>query len=133
MSSPSFQACACGRLNVRVYGREFCPTCTVQDCDAQICAIHTAAWEAVRAFQGRHESLAYDLDRIGEEIAQRGETWISVCRQAGVSDATANKIRNGGRNLRPMTVARIAIALGIEPSEVIALRRDHQIEKEVSA
>lgn len=59
---------------------------------------------------------AAKLKRLREErvLSQRELAWTS-----GVTHATVWRIENGFDRVRPLTVRKLAVALGVEPKELV--------------
>ncbi len=57
--------------------------------------------------------------RVHELMKQRGATIISLGKAVGISQAQVSRLQNGLQGFRSTTLFKIALALGVEPSELL--------------
>jgi transcriptional regulator with XRE-family HTH domain len=54
-------------------------------------------------------------------LRDRGLTIYALCKKSGIARQTVTKLCNGAGNVHMGTVRKVAEALGMEPSELVAI------------
>lgn len=73
------------------------------------------------------EGLAMDVtDQMLELLAERGLTQSWLAQQMGVSRARVSRILHASPNMTLLTIARIAVALGVKPGVRLNAERPHK-------
>lgn len=63
--------------------------------------------------------MKINTDVINRELARLCMTWKDLSKKSGVSTVTLSKINKGFENPKPITVGKIAIALGCSVEQLI--------------
>ncbi|GEM_PF-5536042 len=74
------------------------------------------------------EGLAMDVtDGMLELLAERGLTQSWLAQEMGVSRARVSRILNASPNMTLLTIARIAVALGVKPDVLLNAGRKRSV------
>lgn len=65
------------------------------------------------------KSVIIDIEKVKRFAMAKVWTFAELARQSKLSDATLYSLQNGRRKASLMTVQKIALALGVEPSEIV--------------
>ncbi len=63
--------------------------------------------------------MKLNLDRIDLELARKCLTVTDLCKKAGVAYPSYAQIRAGKATPKPVTVGKLATALGLDPVELL--------------
>lgn len=57
--------------------------------------------------------------RVHELMKQRGATTITLGKAVGISQAQVSRLQNGLQGFRSATLFKVALALGVDPKELL--------------
>lgn len=69
-------------------------------------------------------AIRFDVQRMREDMAERGWLPTDLARAAGMSDMTVSRTLNGSRS-NPRTIERFARALGKTPRRYLIRKAGH--------
>lgn len=65
--------------------------------------------------------MRINQDRLALEMAKACKPISALCKEAGVTQPTLSRIKSGAQNTRPVTIGRIARALGVRVEDIIEM------------
>ena len=63
--------------------------------------------------------MKINTEVINRELARTCMTWKDLSKLSGISTVTLAKINKGFQNPKPITIGKIAIALGVPVEQII--------------
>jgi transcriptional regulator with XRE-family HTH domain len=68
--------------------------------------------------------MSFDRSKLVILMARSCMNNSDLCKSAGIPCATLSQVRRGTRSPRPKTIGRIALALGVDPAELLNAKEE---------
>lgn len=72
---------------------------------------------------GKEDCMKLNKEKINLIMARKQLSVKDVCETSGLPKETFKQAKNGARNATPKTIGRIAAALGVDVTEIIATEK----------